>query len=251
MLRVLFITENDPLYVIRFFEVFFRDYPRDQIEIVGITVHRAFQEPIWRTARRVLRFYGPVDFAKLGLRFLAAKVNGRGIAKMARDSSVAVLPTDSVNAPGYVERVRALKPDVIVSVAAPERFEKPLLESARLGCINIHSGRLPRYRGMMPSFWQMLHGEDHATVTVHQMESKLDSGAILATVDCPIGVRDSLDRVMTEGKEEGARLMIRVLLDLAQGRATPRPLDMNGVGYFSFPKPDDARAFRKRGHRFL
>ena len=45
-LRVLFVTEDDPLYVIRFFEVFFDEYPRDEFEICAITVDAAFHEPI-------------------------------------------------------------------------------------------------------------------------------------------------------------------------------------------------------------
>ena len=251
MLRVLFVTENDSLYVVRFFEVFLQDYPRDEFELVGITIHRAFREPLWRTARRVFRLYGPVDFVRLGVRFVLAKLSGVGIANLARRASVPAIPTESVNDPGYVERVRALKADIIVSVAAPEIFRTALLESARLGCINIHSGRLPRYRGMLPSFWQMRNGESHATVTIHQMAERLDAGAVIATAECPIRSQDSLDRVMTEAKREGARLMIQTLREISQGRTTPRALNMNGAGYFSFPGREDVRAFRKRGHRLL
>lgn len=250
-LRVVFITEDDPLYVIRFFEVFLAEYPRDQIELCGITVARAFSEPIWKTARRLLPVYGLVGFLRLGRRFLQAKVRGRSIGKLASAAGVTVLPTRSVNDPLYVEVVRSHQPDVIVSVAAPEVFRDPLLDSARLGCINLHSGRLPTYRGMLPSFWQMLRGEAHATVTVHEMVRQLDAGLILATDQVPIRQRDSLDRVMRQSKERGARLMIQVLRQLATNQSTPRPADAGEPGYFSFPTRADARAFRQRGHRFL
>jgi hypothetical protein len=42
-----------------------------------------------------------------------------------------------------------------------------------------------------------------------------------------------------------------VLLDLRAGRAQSSPLDMNHADYFSFPKPEHVREFRKRGHRLL
>src|SRR5215469_5927923 len=58
-MRVLFITEDDPLYVIQFFDVFFDIYPRDEIDICGITIDRAFHEPLRKTLRRMLGFYGP------------------------------------------------------------------------------------------------------------------------------------------------------------------------------------------------
>jgi methionyl-tRNA formyltransferase len=248
---VLFVTEDDPLYVIKFFEVFFAEYPRDELDVCGVTMDQAFHEPIWKTARRMLRFYGPIDFVRLGLRFARAKLSGRSIARLARDAGIDEVPATSVNDGAYVATVRELAPDVIVSVAAPEIFRADILGAARIGCVNIHSGRLPAYRGMMPNFWQLLRGERHATVTVHEMVEKLDAGDVLATLETPLRERDSLERVITVTKQEGARLMIDVLRRLAAGTAEPRPLDMSDAGYFSFPQPSDVKTFRKRGHRML
>ena len=250
-LKVLLVTEDDPLYVIKFFEVFFAEYPRDEFEIVALTVQDAFHEPITKTAHRMFRFYGPVDFVRLGVRFALAKVAGRSIAALGAKLGIDLLPTSSVNDETYIEKVRALEPDVIVSVAAPEIFRKSILESARIRCVNIHSGRLPIYRGMMPNFWQLLHGEPHATVTVHEMVEKLDAGAILGTIEEPINGRDSLDRLIVVTKQNGARLMIETLRKLAQGTAERTEIDMSEAQYFSFPQPDDVKKLRQRGHRML
>jgi methionyl-tRNA formyltransferase len=118
-LRVLFVTEDDPLYVIRLFEVFFREYPVEVIEISGITIDRAFHEPAWKTLRRMLRFYGFAGVVRLSTRFLRARLSGRSIARLAREKSIPMIPAASVNAPEYLDRVRQLAPDLIVSVAAP------------------------------------------------------------------------------------------------------------------------------------
>jgi len=250
-LRLLFVTEDDPLYVIRLFDVFFREYPSDLLEISGITIDRAFHEPPWKTLRRMLRFYGPVGVARLSTRFLRARLTGRSIGRLAAEHGVPMIPATSVNAPEYLDRVRTLAPDVIVSVAAPEIFRKEILQIPRLGCINIHSGRLPVYRGMMPTFWQMLHGEPAATVTVHEMAEALDAGKILGTVAVPLQARDSLDRVISTTKEAGARLLIEVLSKIAGGQESRVPIDMTGKKYFSFPQRGHVREFQKRGHRLL
>lgn len=249
-LRVLVITEDDPLYVIRFFEAFFPAIP-DTIELVGITVSAAFHEPMTATARRMLRFYGPVDFMRLCTRFAVAKACRRSIPRLAAEAGIPVIETESVNDEAYLEHVKRLAPDVIMSVAAPEIFRAPLLSIPRLGCINIHSGRLPAYRGMMPTFWQLLAGESHAVVTVHEMVEQLDMGRILGTLEFPLRERDRLDRVIAETKQAGARLMFDVIEQLRTGTAVPRDLDLSDAGYHSFPQPDDVRAFRKRGHRML
>jgi methionyl-tRNA formyltransferase len=250
-LRVLFVTEDDPLYVIQFFEVFFDIYPRSEIEICGITIGRAFHEPLRKTLRRMLGFYGPWTTFRQGLRFLCSKLRARSVESIAASAGVPVVATQSVNQPDYLDRVRAIAPDVIVSVAAPEIFKAKLLGLPPLGCINIHSGRLPAYRGMMPTFWQMLRGEPAVTITVHYMAEKLDTGDVLATRGFALRPSDSLDRVIRETKREGARLVLRVLRDLRDGKADPQALTMDDSEYFSFPKREDVRAFRRRGHRLL
>jgi methionyl-tRNA formyltransferase len=250
-LRLLFVTEEDPLYVIRFFDIFFAEYPRNEFEICGITVDRAFHEPIWKTLRRMQAFYGRWDVLRQGMRFVQARLRGRSIEALARTMGVPVLAARSVNRPEYIEQLQAMALDIIVSVAAPEIFKAELLAVPRLGCINVHCGRLPAYRGMMPTFWQMLRGEPAATITVHAMGEKLDAGDVLATQAFPIEPYDSLDRVILGTKCESARLLTRVLRDLRAERAQPTPLEMNGAGYFSFPRRADVREFRKRGHRLL
>jgi methionyl-tRNA formyltransferase len=250
-LRLLFITEDDPLYVIRLFEVFFREYPAELFEISGITIDRPFHEPPWKTLRRMNGLYGPGGVARIGARFLWAKLTRRSIARLAAAQGIPMFPTTSVNDPEYLEQVRRLAPDVIVSVAAPEIFRKGILALPRLRCINIHSGRLPVYRGMMPTFWQMMRGESSVTVTVHDMAEKLDAGGVLGTAVVPIEPRDSLDRVITVTKQEGARLLIEVLKKIRLNQVTAVPMDMSAASYFSFPKREHVLEFRKRGHRLL
>jgi methionyl-tRNA formyltransferase len=246
-----FVTEDDPLYVTELFASFFAGYPRAEIEVVGISIQKAFNERRLATGRRVLSLYGPRGFAKLLLRLAARRLQGRSIARLARSKGIPLVPTRSVNDPIFVERVKQLEPDVIVSVAAPEIFKPAILEAPRLGCINIHSGRLPKYRGMMPTFWQMRSGEPNVTVTVHEMAEKLDAGAVLGTAECPIEERDSLDRVMVAAKHEGARLLIRILGELAVGEVRPQELDMSEASYFSFPRRKDVLQLRQLGHRLI
>jgi methionyl-tRNA formyltransferase len=250
-LRILLVTEDDPLYVVRFFEVFFREYPRQTLEVCGITIDRPFHEPPWKTLRRMMGLYGPAGVVRIGGRFIRARLSGRSIGALAAEQGIPMLPARSVNAPEYLEQVRRLAPDVIVSVAAPEIFRKEILGIPRLGCINIHSGRLPVYRGMMPTFWQMMRGESAITVTVHEMAVKLDAGGVLGTITVPVAPRDTLDRLITVTKQEGARLVIDVLNRIRLGQASAIPVDMAGASYFSFPKPEHVREFHQRGHRLL
>ena len=100
--KVLFVTEDDPLYVIQFFDVFFKEYPRTDIDVIGITVVDAFHEPIWKTAWRMLKFYGPIDFVRLGFRFVRTKLTGRSIKTIAEEVGIKVIDTPSVNDTSFI-----------------------------------------------------------------------------------------------------------------------------------------------------
>jgi methionyl-tRNA formyltransferase len=104
---------------------------------------------------------------------------------------------------------------------------------------------------MMPAFWQLLHGEERATITVHDMAERLDAGAVLGISEFGLRQRDSLHRVIVGTKLAGAKLMINVLRQIADGTVKPRSLDMASAGYFSFPTSAHVRAFRSKGHRLL
>jgi len=250
-MRVFFVTAEDPIYVIEFFKVFFSEYPTQTLDVCGVTIDQPFHEPIGKTLRRVTRFYGYWGTLLQGLRFTAARLRRESIKSLALSAGIPVFLTPSVNDPAFLDRLRTEELDLIVSVAAPEIFAPELLAIPRLGCINLHSGKLPNYRGMMPTFWQILHGEDVITISVHKMVPKIDAGDVLGTHLFPLESRDSLDRVITGTKRESARLLIRVLHDLHKGDVKPIPLDFAEAGYFSFPEPADVREFRRRGHRLL
>jgi methionyl-tRNA formyltransferase len=250
-LRVHFITEDDPLYVVEFFDAFLSAYPRAEAEVIGISIQAAFNESRVAAARRVLGFYGPASFARLSARLVLRKIRGHSIAHLARVEGIELVPTVSVNDPDFIGRMKSLEPDVIVSVAAPEIFREQILRVPRIACINVHSGRLPKYRGMMPTFWQMRSGEPHVTVTVHEMAERLDAGAVLGTAECRIEERDSLDRVMVAAKHAGARLLIHVLRELSAGKVQPQELDMGDASYFSFPTRADVLRLRELGHRLI
>jgi methionyl-tRNA formyltransferase len=250
-LRVFFVTEDDPIYVVEFFETFFSDYSADDLDVVGITVCAAFNESLAATARRIFRFYGWPDFGRLLVRYVRSRTNRRSISNAAASAGVPRVSTSSVNDAGFVRLLAELNLDVVVSVAAPEIFGPDLLNAPRVACLNVHSGRLPTYRGMMPIFWQLQRGEEAVTITVHRMTSRLDRGAIVATKAIAVSERDSLDRVMSVAKREAARLMMEALRTIRDADGYREYLPAETPSYFSFPTRSAVRQFRRRGHRLF
>ena len=48
-----------------------------------------------------------------------------------------------------------------------------------LGCINVHCSLLPKYRGLMPSFWTLFYKEKYTGVSIFLMNEYIDDGPII------------------------------------------------------------------------
>jgi len=117
--------------------------------------------------------------------------------------------------------------------------------------VNIHHAPLPRYKGMMPTFWQMFHGEKNVGVTVHFMATKVDEGAALLQEQLPIEQGETLDHLIVRSKRHGAHCMARALGLLSSASDARIPLDSEQGSYFTFPTIAEIREFHRRGHRAI
>ncbi|MFH1010165.1 MAG: formyltransferase family protein, partial [bacterium] len=241
-----------PFYTKRFFSEFLRllaDYPIRLLEIVSV---RPFNTPSnWVLARQMMRFYGPRDFGRMALRYLWKRLREPNLRTLATQQGAAFFPAQDINSDEFLTHLAKMEPDVIVSVAAPQIFRKRLLRLPRLGCWNIHGGYLPRYRGMMPAFWTLLHGEKEGAITIHKMNSRLDDGEILLQKTYPILPGESLDHLIRRSKTLGARILLDALEMLHHGDHELLPNDRAQATYFSFPASDDVRRYRNKGLKLV
>ena len=105
---------------------------------------------------------------------------------------------------------------------------------------------------MMPNFWTMVHGEPHATVTIHYMVEKLDAGDILLQRPVPIRPEDSLHDLMVRSKEVGVEALLEAIdADRARHASSRARWTPTQATYFSFPKRADAERLRRMGRALL
>jgi methionyl-tRNA formyltransferase len=255
-----FLTQDDPLYILPFFETFFRDYP-GEFRIGRISACRTMgRRPRRQMLRELLGLYRPVGMARLLARVVSsrtlallprAKGSGRyySIGQLARAYGIPYHKTGNPNDAEFVDALDARKPDLLVSVACPYILKERLLALPRLGCINIHHAPLPRFKGMMPTFWQMFHGEKEVGITIHYMTDALDDGNALLQESLAIAPGESLDHLIRRSKQHGAHCMARVLRQIAANTHRAVPLDRSWSSRFTFPTAEEIREFHRRGFR--
>jgi methionyl-tRNA formyltransferase len=261
-IRILFITQDDPFYVRLFFDEFFKNYARRE-EIVGVVIAEAMgKKSMGKLARQMFGFYGLKDFVKVGIKFAFYKVmaaTGKfmipgkdfSLTQLCSEYGIEVFPGSDINGKKFLEGLQALKPDLIISVAAPVIFKRELISLPRFGCINIHNGMLPHYRGMLPNFWQMYHDEKQVGITVHEINEHLDDGRILVQEKVDILPHETLDSLIRRTKFLGAHIMARAITALRDGTVAYRDNPASEGSYFSFPTSEHVREFKRNGKRLI
>lgn len=150
-----------------------------------------------------------------------------------------VLQPESLKDPAAVELIRGLAPEVIAVVAYGRILPPALLAVPPLGCINVHASLLPKYRGAAPIHRAVMAGEPETGVTTMFMDEGLDTGDMLLQARVPIGPDDNVGTVHDLLAEEGARLLVRTLVRLADGYAFRIPQDHSRATYAPPISPQD------------
>jgi methionyl-tRNA formyltransferase len=137
--------------------------------------------------------------------------------------------------------LRALQPDALIVIAYGLILPKPILSIPRYGCINVHASLLPRWRGAAPIQRAIEAGDTTTGVTIMQMDEGLDTGAMLAKAETPIGDDDTAATLHDRLAELGGRLLVETLARLARGDLTPQAQDNAQASYAAKLKKEEAR----------
>ena len=98
----------------------------------------------------------------------------------AREHGIPVIEFGKGQRRSVTAAVLAEEPDAIAVVAFGHILREPLLSTPRFGCINVHASLLPRWRGVSPIQYSILHGDSWSGVTIMRMDAGVDTGPVLA-----------------------------------------------------------------------
>ncbi len=139
------------------------------------------------------------------------------------------------------ETLRALKPDALIVIAYGLILPQSILSIPEYGCINVHASLLPRWRGAAPIQRAIEAGDTKTGVTIMQMDAGLDTGAMLAVAEIPIGSDDNAATLHDQLAVLGGRLLVDTLAQLARGAIAPQTQDNARATYAVKLNKEEAR----------
>lgn len=153
------------------------------------------------------------------------KLQPTPVKVVAQEAGIPVYQPVSLKGDEAYDALAALAPELIVVAAYGKILPKRILELPKLGCINVHSSLLPRYRGAAPINWAILNGDEVTGVTIMYMAEGLDTGDIISQRETPIDPNETVETLHDRLADIGAELLVETVASIADGTAQRTPQD--------------------------
>lgn len=112
----------------------------------------------------------------------------------------------------FKKKLDVLKPDLII-LGGARIIKQHIIETAKIGILNAHPGILPKYRGVDVIPWA-IYNRDDVGVSVHFVDSGVDTGQICLTQIIPIKTGDTLQSLSQKAEETAGKLMAEVVKEI-------------------------------------
>lgn len=166
------------------------------------------------------------------------------------------LPIESLNdvkSPESLAMIADLKPDLVLSVRYGKIFGKEFLKIPTHGTINLHSGKLPNYRGVLAMFRALMNDDKTVHATLHFIEDgTIDTGGIIGFSTLKVDKTRALLSHILDIYPASVDLIVSTIEKIARSeRILTTKQEVENAAYFSFPTQEDVEAFEKKGWAFV
>ena len=262
-MNCIIITTDEPFYLpVTIQKILENEYLKTKIGAV-VLLPPTTKKQTWKDIIKEQLNFGLIYFIYRGLQFFVykilskfnLKIKGRffSVASVAKAFGVPLIKLDYINLSQSINILKNLKPDLFISISASQLFSKTVISLPKYGTINVHNAPLPKYQGLMPSFWVLKNGEKKTATTVHYMTEKIDAGDIIVQKEVQIRPDDTLDDVIKKTKLNTVEALYETLslFEKYKGMPPTKENRLEEATYFTFPSKADVKDFKKAGRKLL
>jgi methionyl-tRNA formyltransferase len=168
------------------------------------------------------------------------KLTASPVKRWALDHGIQIEQPETLKEQAAQEQLAAYQADLMVVTAYGLILPAQVLTLPRLGCVNLHASLLPRWRGAAPIQRAILAGDRETGVTLMQMNSGLDTGAMLAKKTTEIAHGETSAELHERLAMLGAELLLDKLPELLEGRLQGEPQQDSLATYATKIKKEEA-----------
>ncbi|MCX2790857.1 methionyl-tRNA formyltransferase [Vibrio sp. Sgm 5] len=169
------------------------------------------------------------------------KLTASPVKTIALEHDIPVYQPENFKSDEAKQQLVDLNADIMVVVAYGLLLPQVVLDTPKLGCINVHGSILPRWRGAAPIQRSIWAGDAETGVTIMQMDIGLDTGDMLKIATLPIEASDTSASMYEKLAGLGPDALIDCLADIATGNAEPVKQDDELANYAKKLSKEEAR----------
>ena len=254
-MRIVIITQNEPFYLAKNLNYLIKILP-EHSKIVGCLVNDVSpfgkRESFFNKALKTFKIFGFKFFIYYGLKFIFYKfLQKKNVYKLLNEYNIPIITIENnINHLNSVKKIKKFEPDLLISILGNQIFKAPVIELAPKGCLNLHTALLPKYRGLMPTFWVLKNNEKYTGVSVFYVDLGIDSGPIVVQEKILIGNRTQED-LISHTKKIGMECIAKAVDLIHKDAVKIIKNDAKKMTYYSFPTKEDVEEFNKIGKRFF
>ncbi|MEE3880514.1 methionyl-tRNA formyltransferase [Vibrio sp. YYF0003] len=169
------------------------------------------------------------------------KLTASPVKNIALEHDIPVYQPENFKSDEAKQALADLNADIMVVVAYGLLLPQAVLDTPKLGCINVHGSILPRWRGAAPIQRSIWAGDAETGVTIMQMDIGLDTGDMLKIATLPIEATDTSASMYEKLADLGPQALIDCLADIAADKAVPVKQDDELANYAKKLSKEEAR----------
>jgi methionyl-tRNA formyltransferase len=153
------------------------------------------------------------------------KLTASAVKQLACDHNLTVLQPPSLKDSDAQQQLASFEADIMIVVAYGLILPQVVLDTPRLGCINVHGSLLPKWRGAAPIQRAVEAGDKETGICIMQMDAGLDTGPVISVARCAIEDSDTSGSIYQKLSELGAPTLLVALEKMASGVAVAEQQD--------------------------
>ena len=254
-MRIVIITQDEPFYLAENLHYLLESFPGHS-EVVACVVNDASpfgkKETFLQKAKKTYHVFGFRFFLYYSLKFIISKFDrSKKVDNVLNKFSIPkIVLSNNINDVESVEIIKSYDPDLLISILGNQIFKKQIFDLAPKGCLNLHTALLPKYRGLMPTFWVLKNNEEYTGVSVFYVDKGIDSGPIVVQKKLKIANRTQ-EELIVYTKRIGMECILNAVDLIHNDNVKLIENDADKMTYFSFPTREDVNEFKRIGKSFF
>ena len=175
--------------------------------------------------------------------FFSKKNLNKKIYEIVKTKKIKCTIVKKLNSQKIYDQIQKANIDINIVAGFPYIFNNKMINSAKFGTLNLHAGRLPKYRGGSPLNWQIINNEKKIGISIIKINRKIDDGKLIAKSNFRISHNDNITDITKKAENEFLRIIEKGIKNLVNKKFLRK---FGKSSYYRQRKDSDSEIIFKR-----